>query len=42
MKEGKCFSYKERDHTAYDYSKKEKIAVILEGISEDSNSQRKE
>lgn len=42
MKEGRCFSCKEKGYIIYDYLKKEKIAGILEGISQDSNSQRKE
>ncbi len=42
MKEGRCFSCKERGHTTYDCLKKGKIAAILEGVSEDSNSQGKE
>ncbi len=41
MKEGRCFSCKERGHTAYDCPRKVKIAAILEGVSEDSNSQGK-
>ncbi len=42
MKEGRCFSCKEKDHTTYDYPRKGKIAAISESISEDSDSQRKE
>ncbi len=42
MKEGRCFSCKERGHTAYDYPRKGKIVAILEGVSKDSNSQGKE
>ena len=42
IKEGRCFSFKERGHTAYDYPKKRKIAAILEGVNEDSNNQEKE
>ena len=42
MKEGRCFSCKERGHTAYNCPKKGKIAAISEGVSEDSNSQEKE
>ncbi len=39
IKEGRCFSCKERGHTVYDYPRKRKIATILEGISKDSDSQ---
>ena len=42
MKEGRCFSCKERGHTAYDCPSKGKIAAILKGVSEDSDSQGKE
>ncbi len=42
MKEGRCFNYKERGHTAYNYPRKGKIAAILESISEDNDSQGKE
>ena len=42
MKEGRCFSCKERGHTVYDCPKKVKIAAISEGIDEDSKSQGKE
>ena len=42
MKEGRCFSYKERGHTTYDCPRKGKIAAISESISEDSDSQGKE
>ena len=42
MKEGRCFNCKEKGYTAYNYSKKEKIAAISEGISKDSNNQGKE
>ena len=38
MKEAGCFNYKKRCYTAYDCSKKSKIAAILEGISKNSNS----
>ena len=41
MKEGRCFNCQKRGHTAYDCPKKEKIAAISEGVSEDSNSQEK-
>ncbi len=42
IKKGKCFSCKEKGHTAYVCLKKEKIAAISEGISEDNISQGKE
>ena len=42
MKESKCFSYKEKDHIAYNCLKKKKIAAISESVNEDNNSQRKE
>ncbi len=42
MKEGRCFSCKERGHTAYDCPRKEKIAAMLEGVSKNSDSQGKE
>ncbi len=38
IKEHRCFSYKERDHTAYDCPRKGKITTISEGISKDSDS----
>lgn len=40
MKERRYFSYKKRGHTAYNCPKKGEIAVIQEGVSEDSDSQR--
>ncbi len=42
MREGRCFSCKERGHTAYDCPRKGKIAALSESISKDSNSQEKE
>ncbi len=42
MMESKYFSCKEQRHTVYDFLKKEKIAAMVEGISEDKNSQKKE
>ena len=42
MKKGRCFSCKEKDHTAYNCSKKGKLAAISKGVSKDSNSQEKE
>ena len=42
MKEGRCFSCKEKGHTAYDCLRKGKIAAISEGVSEGSDSQGKE
>ena len=42
MKEGRCFNFKKRGHTAYDCPKKRKIAAISEGVSEDSNSYENE
>lgn len=41
IKKGRCFNYKERRYTTYDYLKKEKIATILEAINKDSNNQGK-
>ena len=41
MKEGRCFSCKERGHTTYDCPRKGKIAAILKSISKDSDSQEK-
>lgn len=41
MKESKCFSYKEKGHTIYNYPKKEKTAAIIEFVMRNSNSQRK-
>lgn len=38
VKECKCFCCKERNHTAYDCPKKEKIATISEGVSKKSNT----
>lgn len=37
MKEGRCFSCKEKGHIAYECPKKEKIVAISEGVSKDSN-----
>ena len=42
MKEGRCFSCKEKGHTAYNCPRKGKVAAISEGVSEDSDSQGKE
>ncbi len=42
MKESKYFNYKEKRHTTYDYFEKKKFVVIVKGISEDNNSQKKE
>ena len=42
MKEGRCFSCKERGHTAYDCPRKGKIAAISEGLIEDNSSQGKD
>lgn len=42
IKEGRYFNYKEKDHLAYDYPRKKKVAAILKGISKDGNTQRKE
>lgn len=42
IKEGKCFICKESGNIAYDCHKKGKIVAILEGVSKDSDSQRKE
>ena len=38
IKEGRCFSCKEKNHTLFDYSRKEKIVVILERFIEDNSS----
>ena len=42
MKEGRCFSYKEKGHIAYECFRKGIIAAISEGDSEGSDSQGKE
>lgn len=42
MKNGRCFSYKERDNIAYDCLKKAKIAAISKSVNKDNNSQGKE
>ncbi len=42
IKEGKCFSCKEKHHTAYNCLRKGKIVAISESISKDSDGQRKE
>ncbi len=42
MKEGRCFSCKEKGYTTYNYLKKGKITAISEGVSKDSDSQKKE
>lgn len=42
MKEGRCFSCKERGHTAYEYPRKGKIATISKSLIEDNSSQGKE
>ena len=38
MKKSRCFSCKKKGHIANNCSKKGKIAVILEGVSKNSNS----
>lgn len=38
----KCFNYKEKGHTTYNYLKKERIAAILENVNKDNNSQEKD
>ena len=41
IKEGRCFSCKEKGHTAYNCLKKGKIVAILENVRENSNNQGK-
>lgn len=41
IKERNCFNCKEREHRAYEYSKKEKIAAILKGFIKNNNCQEK-
>lgn len=41
MKKGRYFSYIKNSYIAYNYPKKEKIAVISEDISKDNDSQKK-
>lgn len=41
IKENGCFSSGKMGHTAYHYSRKEKIATISKGITENSNHQEK-
>ena len=38
IKKRRYFSCKEKGYTGYNFSKKRKIAAILEGVSENSNS----
>ncbi len=38
MKESRCFSYKEKGHTAYNFHKKRKISANIEDISKNNNS----
>ena len=42
MKKGKYFNYNKKSHIIYDYLKKSEIIVILKGVSENSNSQKKQ
>lgn len=41
MQKRRCFSYKKKGYTVYDYLKKGKITAILENVSEENNSQGK-
>lgn len=41
MKEGRCFSWKEKDHTVYNCLRKNEVLAILEGVNKDNNSQGK-
>lgn len=41
IKEGKCFNFKERSYTAYNFLKKREITTILEDISKNSNNLQK-
>lgn len=41
IKKNRCFNYKKRGHTTYDYFKKGKIVAILDGVGEYNNSQDK-
>ncbi len=41
MKEGRCFNYKEKDHTPYDCPKNGKIEAISEDVSKYSDNQGK-
>lgn len=38
IRENKCFSYKQNNHTVYNYFSKKKIAAILKNISKNSKS----
>lgn len=38
IKKNKCFSYKQKGHTAYDCPSKGKIAVILKSVSKNSKN----
>lgn len=40
-KKDRCFNYKEKGYIIYNYPNKKKIIIILESLSEDSNSQGK-
>ena len=42
MRKERCFSYKKRDHTAYNCPGKGKITIILEDVGEGRDSQEKE
>ena len=41
IKKCRCFRRKKKGYTAYNYPKNRKITAILEGVSENSNNQRK-
>ena len=38
IKENRCFNCRKKNYTAYDCLKKDKIAVISENVSKNSNS----
>lgn len=42
MKEQRYLNCKKRGYIAYNYLKKEKITIILEGVNNDNKSQKKE
>lgn len=42
IKEGRCFSCHKKRHTIYNYPKIRKIATIVENVSKNSNSEKKE
>ncbi len=38
MKEDRYFKYNKKGHTAYDYSRKEKIIAISKGVNQNNDS----